>query len=635
MYIYILYIFFRYIFYKNVCFFNPSMAYEHKYDESGLTTSYLFLTGTLPIFLFFIYKIIRGDTTRKFPCFHKNCFCKSSTSSSTKHYWMITTLILGIVIAHLVRNIFCLKIKQNLAEGEFNPYSILGIGEDENLPFKIIKRRYRKLLRPLMRKTMVEKKNKLLIVEVEKKIVILNKAFDLIKDPLAYSEFIAQGVKTELFVALPTLFMKFPNLTFVFYIFLILLFSLGIMMFARYQYFIKNTRGKGGIEYGVFERFIEKIEDFNKGGDNALVMHELLYFMSYDIKQNILFVDCNKIIGIVEEKYKNPVFIPQEDCSDHEHCVDYEHSLVNNQSAKKNNHLQNDNNKNTLKTNDNNNTHLQNNNHLLQNNNNHLLQKKNNNYLKNTLCSLLSILYRIESVEDDQKILLQKECLAILRGYKEISLIKRSDLYFPIYCLERCFIQRIYDPKILLWELFPNLTDRIITPSHVGLESKISNCTNDTDELKGALNILSHIPQVSIKNLCAYSVDEKNVSMGDKMFHVNPDYNSYISFVLKRGKRSFGGENDNVQEISDSTHSPIPNLYNSYSIVYSINGVIQPTVINQRDTGEQIKFLLPDIQGKVEIEVYVLLSGYLGFDRKEKITVNFQRNLILPNWNYE
>lgn len=269
--------------------------FEHKYDESGLPTSYVLLTIVILLIIYKVYNAMMPDFA--FQC---NCSkCRENKAKKPYKYDTWILLILFVILAVLTKNVLTLKMK-NVVD-PFNPYVVLGIDETWNL--KKTKKRYRMLLKPLFRKAKIPK----LKAEAEKEIIKINKAFDLIKDPQNYQKFLESQTKKELFVAIPQYILDFSNLSFVFYFgFLSIILPFIIWMFIK-----KNkNKTENGVYYTTNEAFFEICGEIDIS-DKLKTLYEILYFISdtddfkmYQFKKDLT---CdNNFKNILENIYHIP-----------------------------------------------------------------------------------------------------------------------------------------------------------------------------------------------------------------------------------------------------------------------------------------------------------------------------------------
>lgn len=534
--------------------------YDHKYDESGLTTSYVLLTGILPIFLYYCYKANRKPL--EFNCIATNCNCYKSKNTKLFNYSVLS--ILTLIIAILVKCIHSLKFRNSVSR--FNPFEVLGI--DENTNIKIVKKKYRKMLRPLFQqaKAVGEKKSSA-ILEIESRIIVINKAFDLVKDPSNYEKWMYKQSKNELFVALPKTILEHPNALFSGYIGLA---SLLVVLFLRFWLGFK-TKNVNSVYYETIEGFIDQIKSIN-GRDESISIREIIVLISRsrDFREHEFQINEEKIKGELGTVYGEPVI------------------------------------------------------------------EKSASWF-----AIMDLLYRMNGNTVKDRIFIQEKAISILKGFQEISLVKRPDLYLTLCDIEKMFVQCIHSPRRGMLQYVNGTVNFSGGQSSVNTEGGIKSFLKEHPRaLESALNIFCQIPRFSIKDLMAYSVDKTNKIYKDKCYLVSNEYNSYFSFKIieeeakneasSKGKVEEGNEknqahsekNKRVGRRKGSTIIHCPNLRipNEHKIYYKINGIVQNDIISNFKLNREIRIPINNFSGgRCSIEVNVLNNGYFGFDVKEKI----------------
>ncbi|OQS54225.1 SEC63 [Ecytonucleospora hepatopenaei] len=269
--------------------------FEHKYDESGLTVSYVGLTICFLMLFYVIHLFLKK--TREFSCNCTKCIENKRNSNKWKIPKIFFISLLVALMAILIRNIYTLKIKDNLQA--YNPYVVLGI--DEFTDPKKIKKTYKKLIKKVMRRAKKEKDKK----EAENTLLEINKAYDHVKNPENYRKFISAQIKTELFVAIPQFVLKFANTSFIMYMAL-----LAVVLPIIFYFFVikKRKTTNKGLFYETTESFYEaapKIHTDNK----TYLFFELLVFISQtpDLKKHVYKNDLvafqDFFMEILEKQY--------------------------------------------------------------------------------------------------------------------------------------------------------------------------------------------------------------------------------------------------------------------------------------------------------------------------------------------
>ncbi|KAL6121748.1 hypothetical protein NUSPORA_01289 [Nucleospora cyclopteri] len=526
--------------------------FEHKYDESGLPTSYVSLTIIIPLLLIKVYNFSKRD--QYFVCFCNKCRENRARKSNHKDLFVIG--VLTLIVSVLLKNIFTLKIK-NTVEG-FNPYQILGI--DENTSLKVVKKKYKKLLRPLFQQA----KDAELKDGAEKIIMQINKAYDLIKDPLSYQKWILTQTKSELFVAIPQFLLDFAGLSFFLY-FLFLALCIPALFYALL--YRKRPKTSTKVFYETTEKFFDECE-FIKFHSRDAVLQSMLLRLSKtkDLQSHLFKRDLTKDTAVFEEFTEITLKIP----------------LV----AKSNEFL-----------------------HILD-----------------VLCR-----HNLGSVEDSMFI--QKQCLNILKAFKEISLHTNTRLFEVLFDLEKMFIQAVPLPKLFALQ-FPNIglkslkeidCDNFTIPTGFFKEE-----TSSSKELKEAQNVFGSIPAVTISEVQAYNYDEnkiqmkdvddqdvKKINIVDKCFVVDSDKPAFVSFKVTI----------NVDINNEYIHAPYfpTNLKSSNTIYFKLNGcLLEKTIILSENGEKKLKINLPEKKGFQVFDIYFQSNGYFAPIIRNCIKIRFK-----------
>ena len=240
--------------------------FEHKYDESGLATSYVTLTLLIIGILYMLYRLT--NKKQGFVCNCKKCIENKKEEGRPNINALVALSMLILLSSVMIRNIFTLKMKEEVAA--YNPYVVLGV--DEFTKSKIVKKKYKKLLKKLFIKAKNEDEEE----EAQKEILEINKAYELVKNPENYQKFLKSEIKQEQFVALPQFILKFSKTSFVCYMILLSV-AIPIVIFIFRSKTKKKTNR--GIFYSTAEGFYE-VADKIKTDNKSYLMMELIAMLS-------------------------------------------------------------------------------------------------------------------------------------------------------------------------------------------------------------------------------------------------------------------------------------------------------------------------------------------------------------------
>lgn len=221
---------------------------EQQLDKDGLASSYLLLTALIPISTYLLYSLLKQKP--HFKCNCNNCISKKFQFPVFK---ALLTSFSFVAIAYLCRNIWTIKIQQKTAE--FDPFQVLNVTPEDNLVS--IKKNYRKLLKVYNKK--LNKKN--LKEEATEGIKNLNRAFTILKDPKALSNWMTEGTTKELLIAIPSFILNFTSPVLIFYILII---SIGIPLFFLLKHLNFKKISFSGSQYSSNEHFYDEINNFSE-----------------------------------------------------------------------------------------------------------------------------------------------------------------------------------------------------------------------------------------------------------------------------------------------------------------------------------------------------------------------------------
>ncbi|KAI5169778.1 translocation protein SEC63 [Pancytospora epiphaga] len=236
--------------------------YQHDYDDSGLTTSYLLLSLMLPTALYQCYHLLMGPTVH--PCRCNNCI-KNRKGNSLRRMILLAASVLAA--SYLIHNILTIQIARRSTD--FDPFTAINVREGAS-PAEI-KKAYKKTVRKLNMKLKVAKSKDI----TTKAIMTANKAYKILQDPSAYEKWLSEGIEKKLIIAMPAFLIKSSVKSISIYI-LILGAIIPFIVYRKYS----NIKYKctTGAYYESAEQFYEKLESFSD--NEELAIPQLIAFIS-------------------------------------------------------------------------------------------------------------------------------------------------------------------------------------------------------------------------------------------------------------------------------------------------------------------------------------------------------------------
>lgn len=233
--------------------------YQHDYDENGLPTSYLLLTILAPLAIYLSYTAYKGS--KRFPCRCKACLSQVHHRSYSK---LILPTILWIIVCCLIYKIWTGTYAPK--RSTFDPLEILGIEEGTTLP--VIKKAYRKKVRDAQRNPKVGE-------DSSGALSMINKAFEIVKNPEEYSRWLRNTTEEKQIIAIPAFVLRAGLLPCILY-FLILVSTVPFFIYFS----IRSVRDKSrfGVLYESVESFWENIDTFSK--NEQIIIPQVLLFIS-------------------------------------------------------------------------------------------------------------------------------------------------------------------------------------------------------------------------------------------------------------------------------------------------------------------------------------------------------------------
>ncbi|TBU19288.1 subunit Sec63 of preprotein translocase [Hamiltosporidium tvaerminnensis] len=223
------------------------MSHNYEYDDSGLASSYLFLSILLPITLYKIYKYF----TLKSKVLEFPCVCDFCTKKVRRKRFGINSLIFLIpIVCILLKNIFTIKMERK--SSIFNPYEVLGLQEEASK--REIKKAFRKMNKKYDDVFAPEGSKE----EYKNKKVEIGKAYNVLKDGKGFQKMIEEEIdaKGNEIVAIPKWIINQG------YVMLILYAIILGLVFPRWAVskWKKNIeRNKLGVYYTTMEYLYGKI----------------------------------------------------------------------------------------------------------------------------------------------------------------------------------------------------------------------------------------------------------------------------------------------------------------------------------------------------------------------------------------
>ncbi|ORD94361.1 hypothetical protein ECANGB1_836 [Enterospora canceri] len=439
----------------------------------------------------------------------------------------------------------------------FNPYAVLGIDEDTSI--KKAKKMYKKMLRPLYQQAKHEDQKK----EAEKQIMVLNKAFDLIKDPVNYQNFIDSQTKSELFVAMPKFIVDFGVTSFSLYVLFLAVVIPGII-----YAFIRKTGSKTskGAEYVTVDRFYEECGGIRTEYKKS-AFYELLVFISEaadlknayktdltshkdfyrkaleDVGRMPLFCETNEFLHITD-------FLCRTNKATEEEQVFTQHTAIR----------------------------------ILDNYQDIAFYR--NKELYDVVCDTKRVFY--------QRILLPEfVTMQILPIENNLDLLEKVAVF-----------------------------DATKEPLEEFLGKQ--NCLS-ADDVASAKKLRASEPKIRVNMLKAFTYDEKllndenttnydKVEMENKFFKVDKDTNVYVSFEIETV-----GDYEMI-------HAPFYNKPVPFGLEVTCklnNTMFGKEIYLNNPRNEPIKVQLPEMRGVAKMEVLVRVQGILGCDVRETIKIRF------------
>jgi translocation protein SEC63 len=549
--------------------------YQHKYDESGLPSSFLLLTLALPFALYQSYKLF--SLSKKSSCTCSSCKVNPRPKSYYPH---ILSALSWAIVAYAANNIRTIKYVSSTQF--FNPFTILEVDETSSLAQ--IKKKYKTLLRPLSRKAKIPKYKE----AATEMIKDINKAFEILKDPESYRNWIKTDTKKESAIAIPAFILKFSLPSFIIYIICL---SVAIPWVIYKKYRAYKNQSSLGFSFKSSESFLDQIDSFSENDQDILFM-QLIVFISRlsEFNQRAWKNTLNTNEGIQLKAEGLNVSNIKEKCSVKKSIeAIYGTPVVSDDEA----------------------------------------------YLH-----ILDYLYRTNKGHPQDRDFIRSTIIALIEGFLRIALLKnKSKLYEFLMVFEKMINQCVFCQDYYLLQ-YPNVTmsdiveyrqnklkgssakstsgNSVSLKKGLGSDIEFLSALVPESRLKETLKILHSIPVIEIKNLRAYTSTEENESDVQKegdIFKIERNATPTIQFTLE--KKNF----------SEYVHNPYSALEikNKWRIYHRINGILHDQIINIDDFegSKDIKFTIPSGDKRDELRIFAVQNGYFNSDSESSIIIRY------------
>lgn len=232
------------------------MSNEYEYDSSGLSSSLLALSISIPILLISIPFVFGSQREKVFRCDCVSCKgiegvkrgCKAKKPLYARYIFVLALVLLLIPLKIAVFD----KYEQ---EGGFNPYEILGVSR------MATKKEIKKAFRKQARQTQLAQKNKQNTGDRLQKLVLAEKTLTNDKLRETWESFgDTHGKKTQT-IAIPHWAVSSKNSWFLF-LFYISAFGVFLPLLASQHWKKTSTSSRFGVSYSTVELFYREIKKF-------------------------------------------------------------------------------------------------------------------------------------------------------------------------------------------------------------------------------------------------------------------------------------------------------------------------------------------------------------------------------------
>lgn len=273
------------------------MSYSHKYDESGLVSSYLLLSLITPIAIYLTYLSLKKTTKARVMCSCSGC---KRIPKKSRYLKNIAMVVCWAVIALMVKNTQTLKME--VSKG-FNPLNVLGLEAESSQ--KELSKRFKKL----NLKYRIKMKDAKYKKECEEKLAEISKAYNIVKNKKQFEKWLNFESKTDEIIAIPNIVMQKGG--FAFFIYSLLL---GIVLpkWAYGKWKVMKENNKVNVNFNTMETFYKKIHKDISGTNEEIIRYLINVLCASEELANHKWT--SKMSGIkakIENEYAYPLTEPR------------------------------------------------------------------------------------------------------------------------------------------------------------------------------------------------------------------------------------------------------------------------------------------------------------------------------------